>query len=117
MRVLLLLSLVAGIASGDDASIPLDHRVAFWPNGRVRTSATYLSDVRHGEYRTWRANGTPYELRHYDRGRESGVQQSWDEQGELFLNYEMRHGRRYGFINAVPCLPADGNNVQRGGSQ
>ena len=23
------------------------------------------------------------------------------------LNYEMRNGRRYGFVNAVPCLPAD----------
>ncbi len=107
MRALILLCVAAGLASGDDASIPLERRTEFWPNGRVRTTAGYVEDVRHGEYRTWRADGTPYELRHYDHGRESGLQQSWDERGVLFLNYEMRNGRRFGFVNAVPCLPAD----------
>lgn len=89
----------------------------FWPNGRVRSSAHYVDDVFHGEYRTWAINGQPYELRHFDRGHESGLQQSWDSAGNLYLNYEMRHGRRYGFVNAKPCVraAADGTSDVAGG--
>ena len=79
----------------------------WWPNGVRRSSAFYLADAFHGEYRTWRENGHAYELRHFDHGHESGIQRSWNDDGSLFLNYEVRNGRRYGFINAVPCLPAD----------
>lgn len=85
----------------------------FWPNGRHRSVANYADNVFQGEYRTWRENGHPYELRHFDRGREAGLQQSWTDEGELFLNYEVRHGRRYGFINAAPCLPTDEQGVSK----
>jgi len=34
------------------------------------------------------------------------LQQSWTAGGELYLNYEVRGGRRYGMVNAKPCLPA-----------
>jgi len=78
-----------------------------WPNGKLRVQAHYFGDVFHGEYRTWYESGRPYELRHFDHGRESGMQQSWTEEGELYLNYEVRDGRRFGLINARPCLPAD----------
>ncbi len=111
MRTILLAILVSGALAPSPglsrASALLERRDTYWPDGRLKSSATYLDDVRHGEYRTWRTNGTRYELRHYDHGRESGLQQSWDERDTLFLNYEMRNGRRYGFVNAVPCLPAD----------
>lgn len=83
------------------------HHLAWWPNGQVRRSANYRADAYQGEYRTWRENGQPYELRHFDRGRESGIQQSWNDDGTLFLSYEVRNGRRYGFLNSEPCLPAD----------
>ena len=111
MRTLLFLVMVVGTVASraparQPAAPPLEYRESRWPNGRLRSSGTFLDDVRHGEYRTFRENGTPYELRHFDHGRESGVQQSWEEDGTLFLNYEMRNGRRYGFVNAAPCLPA-----------
>lgn len=57
------------------------------------------------ERRTFYANGRPYEVRHFFNGREEGLQQAWTEDGTLYINYEMRNGRRYGFINARPCRP------------
>ncbi len=75
----------------------------WWANGVKRSSAFYLNDAFDGEYRTWYASGRPYELRHFEQGHESGRQQSWTEDGTLFLNYDVRDGRRYGLVNARPC--------------
>jgi hypothetical protein len=60
------------------------------------------------ERRTYYPSGKPYEVRHFYNGREQGVQQAWTEDGELYINYEMRNGRRYGAINARPCAPPKG---------
>ena len=57
------------------------------------------------ERRTYYASGKPYEVRHFLNGREEGVQQVWAEDGTLYINYDMRGGRRYGMINARPCAP------------
>lgn len=57
------------------------------------------------ERRTYYPSGTLYEVRHFFNGREEGLQQGWTEDGTLYVNYEMRNGRRYGFINARPCTP------------
>ncbi len=57
------------------------------------------------ERRTYYPSGRPYEVRHFYDGREQGLQQAWTEDGELYINYEMKNGRRYGFINARPCTP------------
>jgi hypothetical protein len=91
----------------------LRHQETRWPNGHLRSSANYLDDVYQGEYRTWYASGQPYELRHFEHGRETGLQQSWTEDGTLYLNYEVRHGRHYGLINAKPCLPADADGYSK----
>lgn len=111
MRTLMLfmLSVVSVAAQRPPALSPsgLEHRETYWPSGQLRSVATYRDDVRHGEYRTFREDGTRYELRHFDQGRESGMQQSWEQDGTLFLNYEVRAGRRYGFVNATPCVPAE----------
>ena len=56
-----------------------------------------------GEYRTWYTSGNPYELRHFEAGHESGLQQSWTEDGTLYLNYESRGGRHFGLVNARTC--------------
>lgn len=85
------------------------HQQMRWPNGRLRLDTTVVNDAYHGEYRTWHQSGAPYELRHFRHGREEGLQQSWTESGELFLNYEVRNGRRYGFVNARPCDPVAEN--------
>lgn len=77
----------------------------FWPNGALRLEVAYRHDVYAGEYRSWYPSGRPYERRHYVAGREEGLQQAWTEEGELYLNYEVRDGRRFGFVNAAPCEP------------
>jgi len=79
--------------------------LGYWSDGKPRFEAAYQGDAYHGEYRTWYPSGQPYERRHFDHGREAGLQQSWTETGELFLNYEVRDGRRYGLVNAQPCVP------------
>jgi protein SCO1/2 len=57
------------------------------------------------ETRTWYPNGQLAERRHFRDGREEGLQQAWTEDGVLYMNYEMKSGRRYGFANARPCSP------------
>ena len=107
MRSLLIVMLLAGaVASPPPVAEPVRTVETFWPNGVRRSAGEYLGEFRHGEYRTWRQDGSPYELRHYEHGRESGLQQSWSDDGRLYLNYEVRNGRRYGFINSMPCQPA-----------
>ena len=82
--------------------------VAFWPGGGLRVRTFYDGDVIEGEYRSWHANGRLADLKHYEHGRESGLQQAWTDRGELYLNFEVRNGRHYGLINSRPCLPVDG---------
>jgi antitoxin component YwqK of YwqJK toxin-antitoxin module len=88
------------------------HADSFWPNGSPRVSAFYRAGVLDGGYRTWYASGRAYEVRHYTAGHEAGRQQSWTEDGVLFLNYDVRNGRRYGLINATPCVPAGAEGIQ-----
>jgi protein SCO1 len=64
------------------------------------------------EKRTYYPSGRLYEVRHLVDGREEGLQQAWTEDGQLYINYEMRNGRRYGVINPRPCpsAPAAGKS-------
>ena len=100
----------AGIASrrGADAVVSSQtlrngRVLQYWPDGTLRSDVNYRQDAHEGVYRTYYASGAPYELRHYANGHEEGVQQSWTETGVLYLNYEVRAGRRYGLVNASPC--------------
>jgi hypothetical protein len=98
-----LLGLVSLVSVG--ASSITQTRVEYWPNGQVRLEAHLRHDRFHGTCRTYYASGQPFEVRHYVHGREEGRQQSFTETGELFLNYDVWQGRRYGFLNARPCMP------------
>ena len=82
--------------------------------GPTSTSTSRESHVRNGEFRTWHSNGQLAEVRRYVDGREDGLQQSWTSDGVLYLNYEVRNGRRYGLINSRPCLPADESATKEG---
>lgn len=57
------------------------------------------------ERRSFYASGKVHEVRHFRDGKEEGMQQAYTEDGQLYINYEMRGGRRYGYINARPCTP------------
>lgn len=99
----LVLGVVALLSVG--ASSITDTRLEYWPNGRLRLEAHLRHDRFHGSYRTFYASGQPFEVRHYVQGREEGRQQSFTETGDVFLNYEVWQGRRYGYLNARPCMP------------
>lgn len=77
--------------------------IRYWPGGVLKSDISYRDDAYEGEYRTFYASGARYEVRHYVNGHEDGVQQSWSEDGTLYLNYDVRAGRRYGLVNATPC--------------
>jgi protein SCO1/2 len=103
---------VARYANGAISSVQFyrdDRKVgvhgAWWPNGALRSMAQYSEDAYDGLYRTWYESGAPYEARTFVAGREAGIQQSWTADGQLYLNYEVRDGRRYGMVNAKPCVP------------
>lgn len=98
-----LIALLAAPSVG--ASALVQSRIEYWPSGQVRLQAQVRHERFHGTYRTFYASGRPFEVRHFVDGREEGRQQSFTEQGELFLNYEVWQGRRFGFLNARPCMP------------
>lgn len=77
----------------------------WWPDGTLRLEAHLRGNVFHGPYRSWYPDGQPYQLRRYEGGREVGRQRAWTPDGELYINYEVWHGRRYGYVNAQPCVP------------
>ncbi len=118
MRVAILLGLIASALAGTKvpayvhgvgpnfSSGATRHVEEFWPNGKLRRAFDLRGDVRDGEYKTFTVDGKPYEFKHFVRGHEDGLQQAWDDRGELYLNYVVKDGRRYGMINAKPCLPA-----------
>lgn len=90
------------------AVAPADGRVqARWPNGRLRSDATYRGGVYDGDVLTWYENGQPYQRRHFSRGHEDGRQQAWTDQGALYVNYDVREGRRFGLLNATPCVEVE----------
>jgi antitoxin component YwqK of YwqJK toxin-antitoxin module len=75
--------------------------------GLATSASTVTDDKLHGEYSSYYPSGALYQVRRYVQGREHGLQQAWTESGELYINYEARGGRRYGFVNAKPCRPVE----------
>lgn len=71
----------------------------------LATSTPQFSAPILEERRTYYQSGKLFEVRHFYNGREEGLQQAWTEEGTLYINYQMKNGRRYGFINARPCTP------------
>jgi antitoxin component YwqK of YwqJK toxin-antitoxin module len=114
MRILMLLFMaVLSLGTGASWGAGVDVRITrdWWPGSTLQREARYAGEVLDGVYRTWYQDGRPYEVRHYVNGREQGLQQAWTPNGDLYLNYEMRNGRRYGYVNAQPCLPVVEENV------
>lgn len=87
----------------DEAAMRSGRMRQFWPDGTLKSDVGYRRDAYDGAYRTFYPSGAPYELRHYVNGHEAGLQQSWSEDGTLYLNYEVHDGRRFGLVNATPC--------------
>jgi len=81
--------------------------VGWWPNGAVRFRARYDADRFDGANEAWYETGALSQRLAYVGGHEEGLQQMWSPDGTLIVNYEMRGGRRFGMINAKPCIPSN----------
>ena len=87
----------------------VDSRVLVrWPNGNLRSDTSYRDSVYDGDVLTWYEGGQPYQRRHFVRGHEDGLQQAWTDKGALYVNYEVREGRRFGLLNSTPCVEVEG---------
>ena len=73
----------------------------------------FFGAVSLGEVLEAFARSAPYQialqyrfdaLRHFIGGREEGLQQTWADDGSLYVNYELVDGRRYGLLNAKQTL-------------
>ena len=82
--------------------------VGWWPNGARRFRTRYVADSFDGANEAWYETSVRSQRLEYVTGREEGRQQMWAPDGTLIVNYEMRAGRRYGLINAKPCIPSSG---------
>ncbi len=82
--------------------------LARWPNGNLRSDTTYREGIYDGDVLTWYEGGQPYQRRHFVRGHEDGLQQAWTDKGAMYVNYEVRDGRRFGYLNATPCVEVEG---------
>ena len=68
--------------------------------------------VHVGRYQAWHPNGQIGTLRHFDAGRESGTQRTWDVNGAVLSNYVVREGRRYGRLDAKPCFTVNEGDTE-----
>jgi len=82
--------------------------VGWWPNGALRFRARYDADRFDGVNEAWYETGARAQRLEYEGGHEEGLQQMWTADGALIVNYDMRGGRRFGMINAKPCIPSSG---------
>lgn len=81
--------------------------LGWWPNGALRFRARYEADSFDGANEAWYETGVRSQRLAYVSGHEEGLQQMWSPDGTLIVNYEMRGGRRFGMINAKPCIPSN----------
>ena len=104
--ILLTLLLIGSGVQAGALDVPTLRRT-WYPGGTPRLEAQIRDGVFDGTYRTWYPDGSPFEVKHFVQGREAGLQQAWTADGVLYLNYEVREGRRFGMVNARPCASAE----------
>lgn len=91
-----------------DAGRKVGVHVGWWSNGALRSRTRYADDSFDGANEAWYDTGIRSQRLEYVAGHEEGRQQMWAPDGTLIVNYEMRGGRRFGMINAKPCIPSRG---------
>jgi len=76
----------------------------WWPNGILQYERDFVKGQYHGKNRDWYQDGQLASVRHFNRGKEEGAQRTWSLNGDLFANYVVKDGRRYGLLGAKPCF-------------
>lgn len=82
----------------------------YWQNGNKKFEFTYINDVYQGTQKEWYASGIPYRIATYHEGHEHGLQQAFNDDGQLSVNYDARNGRNYGNIGKKRCKTVWGHD-------
>lgn len=78
-------------ASGDTLFIENYH-----PNGTIRTTGSFESRVRDGEWQSFYENGNPWSEHHYVNGKKDGLYKVWYENGQLRILGQYQAGKEIG---------------------
>ena len=58
--------------------------IARYQDGTIFVRCFYVDDKRHGEYRDYHENGSPWEIRHYRYGNRHGENYWFTDDGDVF---------------------------------
>lgn len=76
--------------------------IGWWENSNKRFEYHFTNGIYNGDYKEWYEDGKPLRWIHYTNGKDDWGK-GWRETGKLFMNYEMKNGRRYGIVNSNLC--------------
>jgi antitoxin component YwqK of YwqJK toxin-antitoxin module len=71
----------------------------FYPKGQLLAETAYVNDVKHGDEKSYFADGTPNHEAHYVHGKLEGLSRRWNEKGVLVFEGEYKEGMRHGKFN------------------
>ncbi len=75
------------------------------------SSLNYFQGKPHGEQKQWYPTGEIFKIMNLDMGKESGMQQAFRKNGDLFANYEAREGRIFGLKKTALCFGLEDENI------
>ena len=52
----------------------------------------------------WYEDGRLFMERNFHAGQEGGPQKAWGPEGQVYSNYVIKEGRRYGLLGSKPCF-------------
>ncbi len=78
------------------------HR-GWWPNGNRRFEYNFNDGLYNGHFKEWYEDGKPLHDFQYNNGNEVRAV-GWRENGKTYINFVVRHGKKYGLTNARLCF-------------
>lgn len=88
----------------------LNGQLQIWSSNLQRivvVESNYKMGVRDGLQRRWYATGQLLKRINMVDGQEVGMQQAWLPNGKIYINYEARNGRTFGLRKATLCHELD----------
>ncbi len=74
----------------------------WWPNGNPRFSYSFSKGMYDGLFKEWYSDGKRLHEFEYQAGQEIRAM-GWRENGRTYINFVIRHGKKYGLTNARLC--------------
>jgi antitoxin component YwqK of YwqJK toxin-antitoxin module len=89
-------------------------KLAYWPNGRLRSEGNYRFGHSHGRFASWAANGQLLsDWENYNEAPKDGVEKRWNDKGDLVESITWKGGQKDGpFMDVAPEGEWIGNYVK-----